>query len=172
MKVERLVDWQIRYSMRYFRVNQAMVMLLTLFVVLFGIVFLVSSGPDVRALPILGVWWGLAGFGLYRWTYRTALRLSATPQILEWETAFRRGQVPIASVRRIRSAALGSNLVVIEFQDRAAIYVMATRGLREFCDALQDWSPSLPIQFGWMTRCYLAWPNALAGTAFKRRTQA
>jgi hypothetical protein len=137
--------------------------------VLIGIAFLVDAVYRPGWGSLFGLaWGGIAAWNAYWFLFRIALRLTATPEYLEWQGVIRHGRIPINELRRLRPSVVGSNLEVIECADGTSVIVWVRRGFRAFCDALKELRPELEVRLGWQARAAEAWPTWWPMSGFRR----
>lgn len=132
-------------------------------------VFLIVAAVAVHPGPpwfLVVVWCVALGWNAYRFLLRIAYRVQLTPQALRWAAPLRRGEVPLARVRRTRPSRLGSSVQVIEVEGGRPVLVAAGRGIIEFGQELGLLAPHADAEFSLLQR--LAGRSRMSRSGFRR----
>lgn len=110
---------------------------------------LTGNGPGV----LFAVFWlGAVAWNAYWWLVRITFELELDDDHLVAKGAFRTRRIPLTNVRRLRPGKMASNMVVMEIVAEPPVLTVASKGFREFADAISIRQPDIPVRLGWQAR--------------------
>jgi hypothetical protein len=98
------------------------------------------------------IWLLIAGWNLYWFLLRFAYAVDLEDDVLRWRAPLRSGTLPIATLRRVRSSRIFSNVQIMEIGDGAPILVWAVKGVGQLMDALEAQRPGLDFHLSLQER--------------------
>lgn len=105
------------------------------------------GGAGGRTLAV-AVWLGAFGWTAYWWLLRIPVGVLLELDTLMWDAPLRSGELPVASITRVRPMRLGSTAVLIEHEGGRPLLLPPAPDLRPVLAELSRLRPDLDVPCG------------------------